>query len=168
MANSSQNSSDLDYADTLWKAADALRAGLISEDELPPEVSQTLGARHSQRINTLVSDVILHSWDISGRDRTEKPREQLIIGMSERIAAAANTLREFMFQRVYLVESTLEQARYGQRVVRALYEFYERNPDRIDGWSLSDDPAWRRAADYVSGMTDGFAIRRATELGLLP
>ena len=39
-------------------------------------------------------------------------------------------------------------------------------PDQIAGWSRPGDPPWRRAADYVSGMTDGFALRRAQALGL--
>jgi dGTP triphosphohydrolase len=64
------------------------------------------------------------------------------------------------------VEATLREAQRGQRVVEALFRYYEAHPNAIAGWSRPEDPPWRRAADYVSGMTDGFAIRRAQELGL--
>jgi len=139
---------------------DAITAGVITEADLPDRVHRVLGSTHTERIRTLVESAVEASMEAVDRGEGR-------IELEDGVLAAVDELREFMFQRVYLVESTLEQARYGQRVVRALYEFYERNPDRIDGWSLPADPAWRRAADYVSGMTDGFAIRRATELGLL-
>ncbi|MEX2229173.1 MAG: deoxyguanosinetriphosphate triphosphohydrolase, partial [Dehalococcoidia bacterium] len=77
----------------------------------------------------------------------------------------ADALREFMFRRVYLHESTLRDALRGQAVVAFLFAHYETHPGEILGWSLPDDPPWRRAADYVSGMTDGFALRRAHDLG---
>ena len=64
-----------------------------------------------------------------------------------------------MFERVYHHERTLEGAERGKIVVTALYRHYESNPETIPGWSLPDDPAWRRAADYVSGMTDHYALK---------
>ena len=59
-----------------------------------------------------------------------------------------------------------QAARHGQRVLEALFTHYERRPETIEGFSLPDDPPWRRAADYVAGMADGFALRRAAELRL--
>src|SRR3972149_1329456 len=114
---------------------DAIRAGLIGEDELPPEVTETLGRSHAERINTLVMDIVEYSWagpglaDPSTRStssgqagsrpgespsatgRAEPPR----IGMSEGVLAAANILREFMFQRVYLWEGRREEAERAKR-----------------------------------------------------
>jgi dGTPase len=94
-------------------------------------------------------------------------REGGRVALSAEVLDAIDTLREFMFERVYLVESTVREARRGQAVVRALFTYYESHPDRIPGWSLPDDPPWRRAADYVSGMTDGYAARVATDLDLI-
>ncbi len=90
------------------------------------------------------------------------------VTLSTDVLEATDALRAFMFERVYLVEETLAQARRGQRVVEALFRHYEARPEQIPGYALSGDPAWRRAADYVSGMTDGYALRRAHELGLAP
>jgi dGTPase len=123
-------------------------------------VHEVLGDSHSRRIETLVTDCVLASAETF---ETDRPTIQL----GERVLEATDTLREFMFQRVYLDESTLREARRGQEVVEALFHYYLAHPDRIPGFSLADDPAWRRAADYVSGMTDGYALKRARALGLV-
>ena len=87
-------------------------------------------------------------------------------GMSEGVLAAANILREFMFQRVYLWEGRREEAERAKRVVRFLFQYYLSRPDEIEsGFVISSDPPWRRAADYVAGMTDGFALAAAERLG---
>ncbi|MCA9855131.1 MAG: deoxyguanosinetriphosphate triphosphohydrolase, partial [Dehalococcoidia bacterium] len=74
--------------------------------------------------------------------------------------------REFMFQRVYLYDETRHEAERGKRVVKYLFEHFRRFPAGISaGFSLTGDPVERQAADYVSGMTDRYAIRLARELG---
>ncbi|MDO8613055.1 MAG: deoxyguanosinetriphosphate triphosphohydrolase [Dehalococcoidia bacterium] len=157
---------------------DAIRAGLIGEDELPREVTETLGRSHAERINTLVTDIVGYSWAATGEadpstgsrpgespsatGRAEPPG----IGLSEGVLAAANILREFMFQRVYLWEGRREEAERAKRVVRFLFQYYLSRPDEIEsGFVISSDPPWRRAADYVAGMTDGFALAAAERLG---
>jgi len=137
---------------------DAIRAGLIDESDLPRPVHEVLGRSHSERIKTLVTDVVV----ASAATFEDEPR----IRLGEDALEATDALREFMFTRVYLHEDTLEEARRGQVIVEALYRYYEANPDQIPGYSLPDDPPWRRAADYVSGMTDGYATRRARALGV--
>ncbi len=140
---------------------DAIRVGLISEEELPAEVSRTLGTGHSQRINTLVSDIVQRSWAATGEG--EGPPS---IAMSAEVLAAANILREFMFQRVYLWEGRHQEAERAQQVVRFLFEYHRDNPQEIESdFVIGGDPAWRRAADYVAGMTDGFALAAAERLG---
>jgi len=85
--------------------------------------------------------------------------------MSERVSAAANVLREFMFQRVYLWEGRQEEAERAKEVVTLIYRHYLENPDEIrSDFVIAEDPPWRRAADYVAGMTDGFALGVAETL----
>ncbi len=139
---------------------DAVSAGLIQESDLPEEVHRNLGDTHSQRIGTLVTDCVIESAPAALGEADKR------IVLSQSVLAATDVLREFMFRRVYLVEPTLREARRGQRIVEALFRHYEAHPDEIVGWSLPDDQPWRRAADYVSGMTDGFALRRAEALRL--
>jgi len=139
---------------------DAIRAELITESDLPREVHAVLGRSHSARIATLVGDCV-----VASTETFEGGSPRITLGAD--VLAATDALREFMFTRVYLHESTLVDARRGQQVVEALYRHYEAHPDEIGGFSLPDDPAWRRAADYVSGMTDGYALDRARALRLI-
>jgi dGTPase len=144
---------------------DAIRAGLITEEELPREVSETLGRRHSERIDALVSDIVEASWAATGEIPVRHGRSPHIM-MSEGVRAAANILREFMFQRVYLLESRQEEAEQAKHVVRRLYRYFTEHPDEIRSeFVIESDPTWRRAADYVAGMTDGFALATAARLG---
>ncbi len=145
---------------------DSLRAGVISERELPAEVVATLGESHSERINTLVCDIIEFSWAATGdRPADQSASGNLSIGMSEPVMAAANALREFMFQRVYLWEGRLEETEQAKRVVTALYDYYVHHSDEIQSdFVIDTDPPWRRAADYVAGMTDRFALEAARTL----
>ena len=144
--------------------ADAVRAGLISEEELPGEVRDVLGSRHSQRINTLVCDIIEASWAAAGEDPDADT--EVAIRMSDAVAAAANVLREFMFQRVYLLEGRQEETEQAKNIVRVLYGHYSQRPEEIESdFVILDDPPWRRAADYVAGMTDGYALATAARLG---
>jgi dGTPase len=145
--------------------ADALRANLLTEAEIPVEVSKTLGTTHAERINRLVCDVIEHSWVATGDLGTETPRSEIRIGMSEEVSAAANTLREFMFQRVYTWEGRREEAEHAKRVVALIYRHFLAHPDEAESdFVIATDPPWRRVADYVAGMTDGFALATAERL----
>ncbi|MCC6958880.1 MAG: deoxyguanosinetriphosphate triphosphohydrolase [Dehalococcoidia bacterium] len=139
---------------------DAVRAGIITEDDLPDSSRRDLGQNHSERLNTLISDIVEASWDATGAGPNPAIR------FSPRVHAAANELREFMFQRVYLYDQTREEAERGKRIVIFLFRHFAAHPESISrDYSLPGDPIERRAADYVSGMTDRFALRIARELG---
>lgn len=142
---------------------DAVRAGLITEDDLPDAATRELGASHSERLNTLICDIVQASWNVTGEGpSTGDP----VIRFSPRVGEVANELREFMFQRVYLYDRTRIEAERGKRVVIFLFEHFVLHPDGIStDYSLAGDPLERQAADYVSGMTDRFAIRLARDLG---
>jgi dGTPase len=143
--------------------ADAVRAGILSEDELPAAVSEGLGRGHSQRINTLVCDIVDHSWAATGLEASGAPAS---IGMSPSIKEAANALREFLFQRVYLWEDRQAEVERAKRVAGFLFEYYSGRPDEIESdFRIPSDPPWRQAADYVAGMTDLFALNMASRLG---
>ena len=143
--------------------ADAIRAGLLEEADLPRAVRETLGIGHSQRINTLVCDIVDYSWAASGFAAGDA---QPAIGLSAEVLAATNELRDFMFENVYLCESAQRQAGRARRVVYFLFDYYLAHPDEITSdFVRPDDPPERRAADYISGMTDLFAERTGGELG---
>ena len=143
--------------------ADAIRAGLLREEDLPSRVRHTLGNGHSQRINTMVCDIVDSSWGATGLVGPERaPR----IGMSEDVLAAADELREFMFDNVYLWEGARKEAQRAKRIIRFLFEQYACHPERISAdFARPEDPLSRRAADYIAGMTDQFALDAAARQG---
>jgi dGTPase len=144
--------------------ADAIRAGLLTDADLPEGVRRVLGSGHSQRINTLVCDIVDQSWAATGLlgDGSD-PR----IGMSAEVLAATDELREFMFQRVYLWETAQREAVGAKRVVGFLFQYYLAHPEEITSdFALPADQPPRRAADYIAGMTDTFAVDLARRLGL--
>ncbi len=143
---------------------DAIRAGLIREDDLPESSQYVLGKTHDQRLATLIGDIVETSWAATGEVAVEGERP--VIQLSTRVHNAMNELREFMFQRVYLWDETRADAERGKRVVLFLFEHLVRDPSGISpDFSLPGDPVERRAADYISGMTDRYAIRLARSLG---
>jgi dGTPase len=143
--------------------ADAIRAGLLTDDDLPASVRRILGSRHSQRINTLVCDVVDESWAATGLLGSGVTP---VIAMSPPVLAATDELREFMFQRVYLWEDTQPDAVSARRLVNFLFEYYLAHPDEVSSdFTLPDNPAWQRVADYIAGMTDTFAIDLGLRLG---
>jgi dGTPase len=146
--------------------ADAIRAGLLREEDLPRRSREVLGASHSQRINTLVLDIVETSWPATGEGAVadaEPPR----ISMSAEAAAATNELRAFMFENVYEWEGRLAEAAKSRRIIHALFEYYLAHPESLTSdFTRPEDPLVRRIADYIAGMTDLFAQHTAETLGL--
>jgi dGTPase len=140
---------------------DAIRAGIISEGDLPLSAARVLGNEHRERVNTMVCDIIESSWALTGYETTINPP----IKMSQPVLEATNTLRQFLFDRVYNVQSAKEEADRAREVVRQLYRFFTRNPERLPPeYRLYSDEAERRVVDYIAGMTDHYALRLAEEL----
>ena len=143
---------------------DAVRARLITEDDLPQSAIAILGKSHSKRIDTMVCDIIDQSWSATGLDDTKKTP---IITMSPEVLEAANNLRHFLFQRVYEVQIAREETERAKQVVRFLYCYFVDNPDKLPKEFASSDTAERGIVDYIAGMTDNYALTLASELGAL-
>jgi dGTPase len=143
---------------------DAIRAGLITDGELPLAAIQVLGLTRSQRINTMVSDIIKSSWDIRTCDIIKvKPA----ITMSSRVLEATNTMRDFLFERVYNPLSAREETEQAREVVRSLYRYFNEHGDDVPAeYLIHSDTVESKVVDYIAGMTDHYAMRLAEELGL--
>jgi len=144
--------------------ADAIRAGLLRVEDLPADARRMLGDTHSQRIDTLVSDIVDASWEAVQRPRGE---EGAAIGMSAGVSAAADELRDFMFEHVYLWEERLAEAAQARRVIEFLWERFLAHPEEVASseYTRGEDPLARRVADYIAGMTDHFAETTAQRHG---
>ena len=138
--------------------ADAFRAGILREDDLSPDVVRVLGDRHSQRIDTMVRDIVASSWSCAGEESVGLAQHPEIT-MSPEVREAVNLLRDFMFERVYVPEDRGEEGQAARGIVGLLYRYYDDNPDEIPPeYDREDD---RSVVDYISGMTDQYALRVA-------
>ncbi|UCC90437.1 MAG: deoxyguanosinetriphosphate triphosphohydrolase [Dehalococcoidia bacterium] len=144
---------------------DAIRAGIITEGDLPLAAVKVLGLSHSQRINTMVCDIIDYSWAASGRDTTiDSPK----IGMSPQILEATETLRKFLFDRVYNLHADQKETEKAREVIRLLYRYFNEHEDKLPSeYCLHRDETERGVVDYIAGMTDQYALRMAEELALV-
>jgi len=136
---------------------DAVRAGIITVDDLPAEAVAVVGKVLSKRIGAMVEDVILNSL--------HKAPSSLSIGMSEPYRKATNQLKDFLFAVVYGkdVRGVAELKQAGE-CLKKLFRFYMANPGRMGdgGWDVgTGDTAElaRRVCDFISGMTDRYAQR---------
>jgi dGTPase len=128
---------------------DALRAGLLREDDLPGEPIAVLGASGSARIDALVHDMVEHSQRAG--DIVQGPLA----------GPAMAELRDFMFERVYMGPAVRAEHAKIAEVVRRLFEHYVEHPELLPAGEgeLAD-----RVRDYLAGMTDRYCIREYTEL----
>lgn len=134
---------------------DAIEAGIIKEDDLPKPARDILGNRVKDRINTLIIDIIKNSSD--------KP--ELI--MSDDVAAAMQSLRKWMFDNVYVNSVAKQEDEKASELVRLLYEYYSKNINLMTSEYLElidkGEDKQTVIADYISGMTDDYAIMKFNE-----
>jgi dGTPase len=130
---------------------DALRAGVLTDAELPREEIDVLGTTVSERVDTLVRDLV------------ERSAAAGDIVQGEEVGGAMARLRRFMFDRVYLGDQAQSERGRIERMMKGLFEFYVQHPpvSLVAGASDAD-----RVTDYLAGMTDRFALRAFEELSV--
>jgi len=143
---------------------DAIRAGVINDNDLPLSAIIKLGNTHSLRINTMVCDIIEYSWAAKVNDSGGSPT----IGMSPEVLEATNNLRIFLFEQVYNLQSAQKEAEKAREIIRLLYRYFNEHEEQMPvEQSLPSDEVERRVVDYIAGMTDQYALRIAEEKSLL-
>jgi dGTPase len=120
---------------------DALRYGILDEDDLPVEEIAVLGPTGSARIDRLVHDIVETSEGVGD------------IRQSEEVGEAMLSLRAFMFERVYLGPQAAPEHEKAHAVVRAIFDSLVERGDTVD-----------EIVDYIAGMTDRFALDYAESL----
>jgi dGTPase len=135
---------------------DAVRAGLLSEQELPVEPIAVLGHSGSERIDALVHDMV---------EQSERAGD---IVQGPEAGPAMKELRDFMFERVYLGPAVRAEHAKISSVVKRLFEHYVAHPELLPGAHgdapRSEQEIARSVTDYLAGMTDRYCIRAYTEL----
>jgi dGTPase len=133
---------------------DALRAGVLVEDDLPADAISLLGSDGSSRIDTLVHDLVEHSAAAGD------------IVQGEDVGAAMSALRDFMFSEVYLGPAARREAAKVEGVIRALFSAYVADPSLLPAGPVPDADLAQRVTDYIAGMTDRYATRVFTEMAV--
>lgn len=125
---------------------DAIRAGIILDSQLPPDITNYLGKTKSNRITFIVKDIIAHSTDSI----------KVSAGTFEAMAA----LRDWLFKNVYRNPSVETEKHKVKGVIVGLYWYYLDNFDKITdaGIKRLNDNKTRLVGDYIAGMTDRFAV----------
>jgi dGTPase len=134
---------------------DAIRAGVLGPEELPEGPVSVLGRTHSERINTLVTDLVGTS--------TGEPE----VALSSAVFRALDELRDFMFAEVYLRAGAREDHERATKLLRELFHHYLEHPDELpDEYHQAPGDLPVRVADFIAGMTDRYALRTYERLFL--
>lgn len=134
---------------------DAIRAGILTAEDIPRDIAAILGENQRDRINTLVCDMIFTS------------REAGSICMTQEIQKALADLRSFMFARVYHNPVAKGEESKAKDMLQMLFRFYVDHPEQLPADfqpQLSFDGLGRTVCDYIAGMTDNYAIEKFNEI----
>jgi dGTPase len=131
---------------------DAVRAGLLTEEEVPGEIQQVIGKRHSERLASFIRDVIA-ATDLDGGGH---------ITLSAEVHGALLALRDFLYDRVYENPMVADEFEKAQRILAELFAWCTKDEgrfrERFGDACLADQPLTRVVTDFLSGMTDRYAI----------
>jgi dGTPase len=134
---------------------DAIRAEILTNDDIPTAITDVLGHAHSSRINTLVTDCIFTS------------REVGTVALSPTVEKALKDLRAFMFENVYRSPIAKAEESKAKDMLQRLFEYYCKNPNELPEDfhpQMSFDGLERTVCDYIAGMTDNYAVDKFTEI----
>ncbi len=129
---------------------DALRAGIITENDIPKTVKEVLGNSTKDRINTLISSVYEASYQ---KDK---------ISLTSDVNVAITNLRKFMFDTVYLTEKAMVEEEKAFKMLSALFDYFIKDPSKLPSIYkklLNDYSEETVVCDYISGMTDRYATK---------
>ena len=132
---------------------DAVRAGVLDPDILPKDCTAVLGTTKSARITTMINSILRNS---DGNVR---------VGTEENEAFLA--LRDFMYATVYVDKTAKREEQKVDKVIGELYDYYLNHIDRMSNFYVQlayQEGRDRAVTDYISGMSDEFAIRTFEEL----
>jgi len=134
---------------------DAIRGGILREEDIPEEAAAILGRTSSQRINNMIVNIIENSGDGKG------------IRMSREFQEASDHLRDFMFKKVYIGSAAKKEETKAERMLRELFTWLMEHPEYLPADfrdSVEKEGLEQSVTDYVAGMTDRYAVRKFNEI----
>ena len=134
---------------------DAIRAGILSEKDIPRDISYILGESHKERIDTMVTNMITNT--VATGD----------LGMQPEVLKAMDELRSFLFAKVYRNQVAKGEESKARDIIKALYTYYNNHPEKLPADfvpQLDFDGITRVICDYIAGMTDKYAVYKYEEI----
>ena len=128
---------------------DAVRAGILSMDDVPEDIIGVLGKTSKERINTAITSIYKNSYGVND------------VKMDLSIEKASEKLRSFMFERVYLTDSAKGEEEKAERMLSAMYSHFMSRPEDLPQTYISlieKYPREQVVCDYISSMTDRYAV----------
>ena len=126
---------------------DAVRAGVMCEEDIPIEIRKALGFKKSARINTMVLNVVENSVDD--------------IVFSPDLKQQVDEFHAFMFDKVYTNPVCKGEETKAIEIIVRLYDYFLNNPDRIPKayhYIIDSEGVHRAVADYIAGMSDRYLL----------
>ena len=133
---------------------DAVRAGILTPEDVPPHIRAAVGDRTSQRLNAMLSDLIGNS-------------ENGAIRMSDAMAAVFDDFHNFMYDAVYRNPTAKSEESKVKGILGGIFDYYVAHPDALpDEYKeiAHADGLQRAVCDYVAGMTDGYAMEAYSDI----
>ena len=136
---------------------DGIRAGILKESDIPSEYTDVLGNSTKERLNTMISDIIINS--IGKND----------LVMSEPVRKAMTELRKFMFESLYLNPTAKSEEAKADKLITELYRYYVANTDKLPDTykrfiTEFDERPEQVVCDYIAGMSDQYSISKFQEI----
>ena len=135
---------------------DAIRAGILTEADVPREIGDVIGYTTGERLDHFIHDIVSTSY---GKDD---------IVMSEPVAKAMKDLRQFMFERVYQNKEAKSEEGKAEMLVQTLYSYYRHHLELLSEDLIrlieKGEPEEKVVCDYIGAMTDRFAIAKYEEI----
>lgn len=136
---------------------DGIRAGILKESDIPSEYTDVLGNSTKERLNTMISDIIMNS--IGKND----------LVMSEPVRKAMTELRKFMFESLYLNPTAKSEEAKADKMITELYRYYVANTDKLPDTykrfiTEFDERPEQVVCDYIAGMSDQYSISKFQEI----
>ena len=136
---------------------DGIRAGILKESDIPSEYTDVLGNSTKDRLNTMISDIIMNS--IGKND----------LVMSEPVRKAMTELRKFMFESLYLNPTAKSEEEKADKLITELYRYYVANTDKLPDTykrfiTEFDERPEQVVCDYIAGMSDQYSISKFQEI----
>lgn len=135
---------------------DAIRAGILKEEDVPAEITKIIGCTTGERLDHFIHDIVSTSY------------EKGDIVMSEPVAEAMQKLRQFMFERVYQNKEAKSEEGKAEMLIQTLYSYYRHHLELLSKDMISliqkGEPEEKVVCDYIGAMTDRFAIAKYEEI----